>query len=381
MSGSATVSMSPVQQPANAVSRAHTNVLETISEDDLARTVVTQEPFVRNDAGSATKDVDSLDLLLEQELADVEQLERELAEQRKADADVAAANLVVSGSNTAQPLQLSAAPPPTASMDPLAPLDSSDKGNAEVHDDIPVDYAVPNMNDGRASDRNSILYETFQRMLEHWQRPTDPGAGAGAGATSAAAENAQPVDAVAGSTVVEGQRSHIAALPHEFEPLRSGRVVFVDVETTGFGPTDCIIEMAAVEIIDCMRTGVQFHSYVNAARDSHPMAQAVHRIPKQFLLLAPPIQYVLPQFLKFVGDSPLVAHNMAFDSRMLHYEIERVGLSSIPTHRLYCTQRFFVNKFPTRAYSLQSCCDFFNIPQLQMYSGFLSLFLSCVVFF
>jgi DNA polymerase III epsilon subunit-like protein len=45
------------------------------------------------------------------------------------------------------------------------------------------------------------------------------------------------------------------------EPIRSGRVVVFDVETTGFSINDSIIELGAVELIDCVRTGLLFQSY------------------------------------------------------------------------------------------------------------------------
>jgi DNA polymerase III epsilon subunit-like protein len=46
------------------------------------------------------------------------------------------------------------------------------------------------------------------------------------------------------------------------EPLRSGRIIVFDLETTGFSSqTDSIIEIGAVEVIDCVRTGLLFQSY------------------------------------------------------------------------------------------------------------------------
>jgi DNA polymerase-3 subunit epsilon len=124
------------------------------------------------------------------------------------------------------------------------------------------------------------------------------------------------------------------------ENLTTARLIAFDVETTGFATDDCIIEIGAVEILAGRQTGVQFHSFVNAVKRSHPLAQRVHSIPEEVLLASPPIEQVLLDFLNWVcinggpfskrecasdigqvGDSVLVAHNLAFDLRMLRQEV------------------------------------------------------------
>lgn len=89
-----------------------------------------------------------------------------------------------------------------------------------------------------------------------------------------------------------------------------------DTETTGFHAQggDKIIEIAAIkmqggEIID----GAVFDMLVNPERDIPFEASQVNKITAEMVKDAPTIGVVLPQFLDFVGESILVAHNAEFD--------------------------------------------------------------------
>lgn len=68
-----------------------------------------------------------------------------------------------------------------------------------------------------------------------------------------------------------------------------GRVVVFDVETTGFGPTDSLIEIGAVEVVEGRRTGVLFRSHIrpHASSVMHPMARACHNLTDAFLASQP----------------------------------------------------------------------------------------------
>src|SRR5438876_558666 len=78
-----------------------------------------------------------------------------------------------------------------------------------------------------------------------------------------------------------------------------------------------IIEIGAVEIVDGIRTGFLFQSYAKNTASIHPMAFEAHQISEEMLLHQESLETVLKRFLKWVGDSPLVAHNLKFDIRML----------------------------------------------------------------
>ena len=52
--------------------------------------------------------------------------------------------------------------------------------------------------------------------------------------------------------------------------------------------------------------------------------------------------FVMKQFLKFLGDSYVVAHNASFDLRMLNNTIKRLKFpSEIDKSRVFCTMSIF----------------------------------------
>ena len=72
------------------------------------------------------------------------------------------------------------------------------------------------------------------------------------------------------------------------------------------------IEIGAVEMIDRVVTGRNFHTYVDPCRAMPRDAQNVHGLSTAFLTGQPVFEMVLDEFLAFIGDSPLVDHNAAF---------------------------------------------------------------------
>lgn len=96
------------------------------------------------------------------------------------------------------------------------------------------------------------------------------------------------------------------------ETLDDTYVVF-DLETTGFSSIkDKIIEIGAVkvvkgEIID------SFSTFVNPERPIPFEITKLTSITDEMVLEYPNIETILPQFLEFVGDAVLVAHNAGFD--------------------------------------------------------------------
>jgi DNA polymerase III epsilon subunit-like protein len=63
-------------------------------------------------------------------------------------------------------------------------------------------------------------------------------------------------------------------------------------------------------------------------------ALAVHRLTAEFLADKPLFGAVADEFLAFVGDAPLVAHNVGFDIAFLNAELTRVGKPPIVIERV-----------------------------------------------
>jgi DNA polymerase-3 subunit epsilon len=101
------------------------------------------------------------------------------------------------------------------------------------------------------------------------------------------------------------------------------REIVIDTETTGLDPLngDRIVEIGAVELVDRAVTGNTFHRYLCPERSMPPDALAVHGLSAEFLADKPAFGAVVDEFLAFVGQAPLVAHNAGFDIAFLNAEL------------------------------------------------------------
>src|SRR5687768_2543606 len=93
------------------------------------------------------------------------------------------------------------------------------------------------------------------------------------------------------------------------------REIVFDTETTGLDPSQGhrLIEIGCVELLNRIPTGNIFHRYFNPQRDVPAEAFAVHGLSAEFLNDKPVFATAADEFLDFVGDAALVAHNAMFD--------------------------------------------------------------------
>lgn len=105
--------------------------------------------------------------------------------------------------------------------------------------------------------------------------------------------------------------------------------VVVDVETTGFGRNDRIVEIAAITL-DPMtwETVDEFDTLINPERDVGPTG--IHGITASMVEAAPTFTDIIAAVAGRLQGSLLIAHNLAFDVRMLRYEFERYGVDLDP---------------------------------------------------
>lgn len=141
------------------------------------------------------------------------------------------------------------------------------------------------------------------------------------------------------------------------------REIVLDTETTGLDPFSGhrIVEIGCVEIIDGLRTGAFFHSYLNPERDVPEEAFRVHGLSAQFLRDKPIFAEKVDGFLEFVADSPLVIHNAAFDIKFVNFELDRLGFTALLMDRVVDTMLIARKKFPGSPANLDALCKRFNI--------------------
>lgn len=141
------------------------------------------------------------------------------------------------------------------------------------------------------------------------------------------------------------------------------REIIFDTETTGFDPMqgDRLVEIGCVEMLDGVLTGRQYHVYLNPERDVPPQAAAVHGLTTAFLRNKPVFAEEAGNFMDFIGNDRLVAHNASFDMNFVNFEIKRLGFPAIEPVRVVDTLQIAREKFPGSPASLDALCKRFGV--------------------
>ncbi|MBL4615352.1 MAG: DNA polymerase III subunit epsilon, partial [Magnetovibrio sp.] len=137
----------------------------------------------------------------------------------------------------------------------------------------------------------------------------------------------------------------------------------LDTETTGLNPKSGhrIVEIGCVEMINHVSTGEVFHVYINPERDMPEEAFKVHGLSKEFLKDKPLFAKVVDDFIDFIGDSPLIIHNAAFDMGFLNWELDKLSKPILAMTRAIDTVKMARKKFPGAQASLDALCRRFSI--------------------
>jgi DNA polymerase III subunit epsilon len=145
------------------------------------------------------------------------------------------------------------------------------------------------------------------------------------------------------------------------------REIVFDTETTGLSPAggDRMVEIGCVELFNRVETGRTFHSYFNPGRAMPSEAEEVHGLSDRFLSDKPNFHERCEDLLTFIGDSPLVAHNAAFDFGFINHELGACGRPPVCTSRMVCTLTLARQKFPGAKHSLDALCTRFGVDRSQ----------------
>lgn len=142
------------------------------------------------------------------------------------------------------------------------------------------------------------------------------------------------------------------------------REIVLDTETTGLNPRDGdrIVEIGAVELINHLPTGQEYHVYINPGRPMPAEAEAVHGLGDAFLADKPRFAEVVQGFLDFIGaDSKLVIHNASFDMAFLNAELEAAGRPVLPMDRAVDSLALARRKYPGARCTLDALCQRFGV--------------------
>ena len=140
------------------------------------------------------------------------------------------------------------------------------------------------------------------------------------------------------------------------------REIVLDTETTGLDPLEGhkIIEIAAIELIDHIKTEKHFHFFINPEREIPEASQKIHNISNEKVKDKPKFGEIYKKFLDFIKDDCLVIHNAEFDLKFLNYELNEIGIGDI-NNEIVDTLKIARSKYPGSSVSLDSLCKKFNI--------------------
>ena len=140
------------------------------------------------------------------------------------------------------------------------------------------------------------------------------------------------------------------------------RDIVLDTETTGLSPAngDRIVEIGCVELVNFIPTGRTFQKYLDPEMPMPFEAQQIHGLSDDFLRGKPKFAEIADEFLDFIKDAQVIAHNAKFDVGFLNAELALAGRSFI-TSKVLDTVQLARRKYPGASVSLDALCRKFGI--------------------
>ena len=133
------------------------------------------------------------------------------------------------------------------------------------------------------------------------------------------------------------------------------REIILDIETSGLDYKEGhrIIEIGCVEL-NKKEVGSHFHRYINPLKTLTEENIKIHGITNEFLEDKPLFEDVAEEFLSFIQDSSIIAHNANFDVGFLNYELEKLSKPQIAKDRVVDTVVIARNRFPGQQVNLDA---------------------------
>lgn len=137
--------------------------------------------------------------------------------------------------------------------------------------------------------------------------------------------------------------------------------IVLDTETTGLDyKREKIIEFAAVKLVNNIITE-EFETLINPKQEIRSSSISIHHITPDMVEDAPTIEEVMPKILEFMGDYPIVGHNVIFDYSFINRACEDLYGTTVKNHRID-TYQMYKEVFPDDpSHGLESLMNRFNI--------------------
>lgn len=107
------------------------------------------------------------------------------------------------------------------------------------------------------------------------------------------------------------------------------RQIVLDTETTGLELSQGhrLIEIGCIELVSRRVSTLEFHHYLNPARDIDRGALEIHGITREFLSTKPHFAEIAASLLEFLRGAEVIIHNAEFDVGFLNMELARAGIA------------------------------------------------------
>jgi len=133
------------------------------------------------------------------------------------------------------------------------------------------------------------------------------------------------------------------------------REIILDIETSGLDYKEGhrVIEIGCIEL-NRKEVGAHFHQYINPLKTLTEENMKIHGITNEFLEDKPLFEDVADDFLSFIQDSFIIAHNANFDVGFLNHELEKISKPTIDQNRVVDTVVIARNRFPGQQVNLDA---------------------------
>jgi len=133
------------------------------------------------------------------------------------------------------------------------------------------------------------------------------------------------------------------------------REIILDIETSGLDYKEGhrVIEIGCIEL-NRKEVGSHFHQYINPLKTLTEENMKIHGITNEFLEDKPLFEDVADDFLSFIQDSFIIAHNANFDVGFLNHELEKISKPTIDQDRVVDTVLIARNRFPGQQVNLDA---------------------------
>ena len=133
------------------------------------------------------------------------------------------------------------------------------------------------------------------------------------------------------------------------------REIILDIETSGLDYKEGhrVIEIGCIEL-NRKEVGSHFHQYINPLKTLTEENMKIHGITNEFLEDKPLFEDVADDFLSFIQDSFIIAHNANFDVGFLNHELQKISKPTIDQDRVVDTVVIARNRFPGQQVNLDA---------------------------